>query len=727
MKSIFRRPSDSNSSSASTSESSEDVEVSQDPGEPSSLPHTASDILQPDFTATGAGSQGFNPLLALYSPLHPAIPSLPQNHHFTFLISSLLENYVRTRVPNNPVLAENLYTEIAQRLPDLGIAPKNSQHFSRAELASVRQGYLDGLDGLLQQALEKNNDQNTREYVPGDLSGAGQMSIVRRDNNKPTLRRMVTELPGGGRSVDERRAIHRSSSLSVLVDAVKPTRYRPSTAPVFAESPPLFFPENTPPESIPEIGIVIPPRYSRYTSDFVEIGFLGRGGFGSVYHARNRLDNVDYAVKKVVLKNEMFQKIQDGGIGAFNRILSEVQTMAKLEHRNIVRYYGGWIEGLVGEKFIPAIPAIPAEVDAGVNVPPVVSILSEDLGDGGLPEAAELAEISDGGILFAYSDSESRVQTLEDSTTGLKGTAQNTRASEKSGGITKDEEDSDDSVEWIPRSYPPRVKLATSHPKPQRLSSGRTGKNPKVLFELSVSSPDHSESEDISGSNYFSAGNGALVKSAPRAHGKGHSRSSSAPIVTLHIQMSLHPLVLTSYLSPSPNGAKHCFCLAAALRLFLGLVDGVDYLHQKGIVHRDLKPGNVFLDIIGTRNICACPGDPGATVVPRIGDFGLVKQIHGASEGVGGNQNAAVGTEFYRPPAAKASQYDMVKRDLFALGVILVELVCRFGTRKFHFRMLHPGYPNLYANIVGMDTCRYGTCAHTHNVDAARQASGRLR
>lgn len=685
MKSIFRRPSDSNSSSASPSESSENVEsseASQDPGEPQSLPHTASDILQPDITAAGAGSQGFNPLLTLYSPLHPAIPSLPQNHHFTFLISSLLENYVRTRVPNNPVLAENLYTEIAQQLPDLGIAPKNSQHFSRAELASVRQGYLDGLDGLLQQALEKNNDQNTRKYAPGDLSGVGQMSIVRRDNSKPALRRMVTEIPGGCQSVDGRKAIHRSSSLSVLVDAVKSTRYRPSTAPVFAESPPLFFPEGTSAEPIPaEIGIVIPPRYSRYTSDFVEIGFLGRGGFGSVYHVRNRLDNVDYAVKKVVLKNEMFQKIQDGGIGAFNRILSEVQTMAKLEHRNIVRYYGGWIEGLVGEKFIPVIPA---EADVGVNVLPVVSVLSEDL-DEELPEAAGLAEISDGGILFGYSNSESRIQTLEDSTTGSKGMAQDTKASGKSD-MTKDEEASDDSVEWIPRSYPPRVKLATSHPKHQRLPGGLTRNNPKVFFELSASSPDHSESEDVSGSNYFSAGNGALVRSAPRPHEKGHSRSSSAPIVTLHIQMSLHPLVLTYYISPShpsANNEKHCFCLAAALRLFLGLVDGVDYLHQKGIVHRDLKPGNVFLDVICARNICACPGDPGATVVPRIGDFGLVKQIHGASDSVGGNQNTAVGTEFYRPPTAKANEYDMVKRDLFALGVILVELVCRFGTRKF--------------------------------------------
>lgn len=683
MKSIFRRPSDSNSSSVSPSDSSEDESsvASQDPEGPSSLLHTAPGIVQPEIAAAGAGPQDFNPL-TLYSPLHPAIPSLPPNHHFTFLISSLLENYVRTRVPGDPVLAENLYAELAQQLPDLGIAPQNSQHFSRAELASVRQGYLDGLDGLLQQALEKNNDQNRRKCAPGDLSGGGQMSVVRRDNSKPALRRMMTDLPGGGESVDGRKVIHRSSSLSVLVDAVKSARYRPSTAPLLAESPPLFFPENRPAKSVQAgVGIIIPPRYSRYTTDFVEVGFLGKGGFGSVYHVRNRLDNVDYAVKKVVLKNEMFQKIQDGGIETFNRILSEVQTMAKLEHGNIVRYYGGWIEGLVGEKFTPVTPAIPVEMDAGVGGLPVVSVLPGNVDSEELPGAAGVAETSDGGIVFAYSDSgeESRVQTLEDSTTGPKVMAQDMKVSEESD-ITEDEEGSDDSVEWIPRSYPPRVKLATSHTKSRRLPT------PKVVFELSASSPDQSESEDISASNYFSAGNGALIRSAPRPHGKGHSRTSSAPIITLHIQMSLHPLVLTYYLSsshPSPSGEKHCFCLAAALRLFLGLVEGVDYLHQKGIAHRDLKPGNIFLDIIPTKNSCTCPDNPGGMVVPRIGDFGLVKRIHEASDGIGAHQNVAVGTEFYRPPAAKASEYDVVQKDLFALGVILVELVCRFGTRRF--------------------------------------------
>ncbi|KAF9920215.1 hypothetical protein BGZ65_011438, partial [Modicella reniformis] len=41
--------------------------------------------------------------------------------------------------------------------------------------------------------------------------------------------------------------------------------------------------------------------YSRYKSDFEEIEFLGRGGFGEVVQARNKLDGRFYAIKKIKL------------------------------------------------------------------------------------------------------------------------------------------------------------------------------------------------------------------------------------------------------------------------------------------------------------------------------------------------------------------------------------------------------------------------------------------
>ena len=41
---------------------------------------------------------------------------------------------------------------------------------------------------------------------------------------------------------------------------------------------------------------------SRYQEEFVEINRLGKGGFGSVFKVKNKLDGREYAVKKIPLK-----------------------------------------------------------------------------------------------------------------------------------------------------------------------------------------------------------------------------------------------------------------------------------------------------------------------------------------------------------------------------------------------------------------------------------------
>ena len=73
---------------------------------------------------------------------------------------------------------------------------------------------------------------------------------------------------------------------------------------------------------------------SRYANDFVEFGRLGKGGFGEVVRARNKLDGTMYAIKKITQTST----------AALSGVLSEVMLLSRLNHPFIVRYYTAWIE-----------------------------------------------------------------------------------------------------------------------------------------------------------------------------------------------------------------------------------------------------------------------------------------------------------------------------------------------------------------------------------------------
>ena len=63
-----------------------------------------------------------------------------------------------------------------------------------------------------------------------------------------------------------------------------------------------------------------PELVSRYAHDFTEIGRLGRGGFGEVVKARNKLDGGVYAVKKIRQAPQFL-----------DQVLTEVMLLVSLE------------------------------------------------------------------------------------------------------------------------------------------------------------------------------------------------------------------------------------------------------------------------------------------------------------------------------------------------------------------------------------------------------------
>ncbi|KAL1938729.1 hypothetical protein VTO73DRAFT_11332 [Trametes versicolor] len=76
-----------------------------------------------------------------------------------------------------------------------------------------------------------------------------------------------------------------------------------------------------------------PKHASRWKEDWEELELLGRGGYGEVVKARNRIDNRIYAVKRIKLRN-----VQN------DKIFREVNALSRLNHRFIVRYYTTWVE-----------------------------------------------------------------------------------------------------------------------------------------------------------------------------------------------------------------------------------------------------------------------------------------------------------------------------------------------------------------------------------------------
>jgi formylglycine-generating enzyme required for sulfatase activity/predicted Ser/Thr protein kinase len=102
------------------------------------------------------------------------------------------------------------------------------------------------------------------------------------------------------------------------------------------------------------------------------------------------------------------------------------------------------------------------------------------------------------------------------------------------------------------------------------------------------------------------------------------------------------------------------------------IAEGLAALHASGVVHRDLKPENVMITAQGT---------------VKLLDFGLARAVL-ATEGsapaaalAGSAATAASGTPGYMAPEQWAGRAIDARVDVFALGVIIHELVC--GARLF--------------------------------------------
>ncbi|KAF9353081.1 hypothetical protein BGX34_011807 [Mortierella sp. NVP85] len=403
--------------------------------------------------------------------------------------------------------------------------------------------------------------------------------------------------------------------------------------------------------------------YSRYKSDFEEMEFLGRGGFGEVVKARNKLDGRYYAIKKVKLnpKDNMTNR----------KILREVTTLSRLHHQFVVRYFTTWFEDANGASWSPEK-------------------------DGSTEESEDDDDDDDDEELSSYGESS---RMVDDAKFDFLSADSNNRN----------------------RSYP-SIHFGRSRVVSD-LADSSFGMNGLALDSSEDSSEENSDSESDTESDYDSdsgsdAGsgsgsgseirfvsekrNGAATKQRTKPLVTEKKRKAPKPSRTLYIQMEYcEKQTLKDLIDIGVDPDE-------GWRLFRQILEGLVHIHSQGMIHRDLKPVNIFLNADGD---------------VKIGDFGLatsntqsISDLKSQSQAVtetiamsrstsydranddGLSLTTGVGTVFYVSPevlngAENGFRYN-TKADMYSLGIIFFEMCYPLATgmeRAMTLRnLMHP-------------------------------------
>lgn len=101
------------------------------------------------------------------------------------------------------------------------------------------------------------------------------------------------------------------------------------------------------------------------------------------------------------------------------------------------------------------------------------------------------------------------------------------------------------------------------------------------------------------------------------------------------------------------------------LELFIKVCAGVQHAHAKGVMHRDLKPSNILVSTVEEPH------------EPKVIDFGIAKALDQrlTADTLRTEQGQLIGTLAYMSPEQAAGQEVDTRSDVYALGVVLYELL----------------------------------------------------
>ncbi|KAJ1958372.1 hypothetical protein IWQ62_004910 [Dispira parvispora] len=596
-----------------------DEEFAQD-ALPSSLKKVL-DALPLGFSPTRSDEEpGVRSLVPLYGddkvilpretqPGHGPISKNPPNSTVTsqgrILLVSLLENFCML-YHKSPQRNRELFFTLCKMLYSMGIIEEEYIE----EMAAVRNSYMHVFRELVLQAMHSiEEDKRVAE------EGSRLFSLLSQKISSQT-----------GSSSTEKRS-------STAKNEQKLIRFEPRA--MFGARPAF--------DSLFDV------RKGRYWVDFIELHQLGKGGFGTVYKVRNRLDFRDYAVKKVKLR------VSEAPL---HTMLREITSLAQLEHPNIVRYYCSWVE--YDDESATSSPEGSYDGYFNNNSFSLDSTSDQAVTNNGLFMYESDHELSAGGI-SRYRPAE--VQRLSNAvSTGSVGVE-----------FRHDKSTTDDNTSFS--------SLATSDPSVRNKS--------QMDNDLYRSSHQSTPCD----------GPGLVL-----------TLHIQMQLCTSNLQEFLQHR--NEWLLDTNPGADSSTLMGQVghvriLRLFRGIVEGVAYIHSRNMIHRDLKPSNIFLDVPHTAGSSSSPSLPSdkscilqafqeyRDLIPRIGDFGLVTTskvtvrdsnttvAHPSETPDISQLTFGVGTITYASPEQLAptsnKRYDTAS-DIFSLGIILFELLYPFAT-----------------------------------------------
>jgi hypothetical protein len=309
----------------------------------------------------------------------------------------------------------------------------------------------------------------------------------------------------------------------------------------------------------------LPRGASRYQTDFIELGTLGRGGGGEVVKVRNRLDRRVYAIKKILLesergKNAKYAKVMN------KKIRREVTTISRMTHRNIVRYFQAWMEG--------------GDVESDGT-----ALNGEQGQDNGSPDVDASIEDDTANLL-----KENLEEDSDNADDKIPGQGFWTRAPEEN---DNDDDSAHSSSSWSEEEGSQSAIAAVGFSDDGLLDIGFQRPAYNDLFGKKTS-PESAETDKQSNDSYHSGNGSDLDESSVKID------SSNKSLNVLYIQMEYCSTTLRKLIDEEKLiQMDH----AEIWRLVRQIIEALAYIHSLGIIHRvRLVDKDTMTDIYADEN-----------------------------------------------------------------------------------------------------------------------------